>query len=385
MGTDSDNSRLRILHVVPSLDTSRGAGLGASAFELHTQMLREGRDSHLYTAEPGLHRDADPRHLSCPPSYPRNPFFYNPRNGPMLRRLVAQADIVHQHGLYTHLNWCVGEACSRNREFLVYHPHGTLAPWYLRRKRSLKRLVHWLFEDRNFRRTNLWRAVSDDEAQAIRGLIPDAKTVTVPNGIFPERFPDRAKHPDKSSFPELDPNHRWLLFFGRISQVKGIDLLLEAWKGLSKFHADWQLVIAGPDGEGYLRDARRRASALSPSGRPHFMDPLRGEEKVQMLNAADLFVLPSRAEGFSVAALEAMAAGNPVVLSEECNFPEVTSQGVGWLCRTDIASVRDTLATALSESTETLQRRGSHARSFVAERYAWRRVSETLCQATASL
>ena len=374
--------RLRTLHVVPSIDLQRGAGLGASAFTLHKQMLEEGFDSQLYTLETGANGYLTERDIVCPPAFSNNPFFFNPGSFELLNKLIANVDVVHQHGLYTHLNWCVGKCCATQKKLLVCHPHGTLAPWYLRRRRLQKRIVHWLFENRNFARTDLWRAVTVVEAKEIRAFVPKAKIVVVPNGIRAEDFPSHADSNDKSFFHGLDSTRRWLLFFGRVVAVKGVDILISAWEALPQFHDRWQLVIAGPDCEGYLREAQRQISRFSASAMPVFTGPLHAENKLRMLNAADLFILPSRAEGFSVAALEAMAARKPVILSQACNFPEIELQAAGWICRAEIEGIRNVLTEALQQSDADLKHRGELARSLIERKYTWRRAVELLNQAT---
>ena len=246
-------------------------------------------------------------------------------------------------------------------------------------------MVHYLFEDQNFRRARLWRATTEQEAGEIKNFAPRANIVVVPNGIRPEDFPERADLEDKTFFKDIDSTRRWLLFFGRVAPVKGIELLIAAWAGLPQFHDAWHLVIVGPDSEGYLCEVKRRASALCRPALPQFVSGLDGENKLRMLNAADLFILPSRAEGFSVAALEAMAARKPVILSETCNFPEVQSKGIGWICQTEVGSIRSALCQGLGESEADLKERGVLARSLVERNYTWKRVSEILITAVQSL
>ena len=373
---------MKTLHVVPSIDVERGAGLGASALALHRQMLEDGFKSRLLTT--GI-LSYHPPGVETLPLAVQNPFFYDPRNRHRLDSETNASDIIQQHGLYTHLNWCVGEVSAARHKPLVYHPQGTLSPWYLRRRRLLKKAVHVVFEDRNFRRVPLWRATTEQEVSEIRSFVPQAKIVVVPNGIHPEDFPDRPDLNDKTFFKDLDSTRRWLLFLGRLSPVKGIDLLIAAWAGLSQYHGDWQLVIVGPDTEGYRHKVSQQASAFSSKAMPRFTRRLLGEEKLRMLNASDLFILPSRAEGFSVAVLEAMATRKPVILSDACNFREVQSEGAGWICRGEVDSVRSALLQALGETELALKERGTIARSLVMRKYTWQTVSGILNEAVRSL
>ncbi len=97
---------------------------------------------------------------------------------------------------------------------------------------------------------------------------------------------------------------------------------------------------------------------------------LSGEAKLAALNAADVFVLPSRSEGFSVAVLEALAAGCPVIVTEACNFPQVTKAGVGKVIPAGVEPLRQALAEMLSDD-EQRRSMGVRARKFVEDEFDW--------------
>ena len=137
-----------LLHTVPSIDVADGGGLGGAALALHQQLLADGANSHLVTT--GRRGRNDGPGITALRLARRNPFFYDPRSRAVIDAAVRKADVVHAHGLYSHLNWCVGDSCARWGKPLVCHPQGTLAPWYLRKRWLAKKVVHRLFEDRNF-------------------------------------------------------------------------------------------------------------------------------------------------------------------------------------------------------------------------------------------
>lgn len=140
------------------------------------------------------------------------------------------------------------------------------------------------------------------------GLSPD-KMITVLNGIV-----DRAPPPH----PEPRAKRR-LLFIGRLDRQKGIDVLLQA---IGEMPDRFELRIAG-------------SAVVSPADKAAFEGAhvtLLGwcnEEQIQgELARCDLLVVPSRWEGFGLAALEAMRAGRAVVASAVGGLPEVVEGGV---------------------------------------------------------
>ncbi|NDU77034.1 glycosyltransferase [Actinomadura sp. DSM 109109] len=96
---------------------------------------------------------------------------------------------------------------------------------------------------------------------------------------------------------------------GRLSYEKGVDLLLEAWERVTARHPGWRLHVYGngPD----EADLRARAAAAGLSGSVEFRGVVSDVEEA--LVEASVFALPSRAEGFPMSVLEAMAYGLPAV------------------------------------------------------------------------
>ena len=120
----------------------------------------------------------------------------------------------------------------------------------------------------------------------------------------------------------VPPDVPVIAVIGRLSEQKGHAYLLDALAGtaaLDRVHA----VFAG---DGNLRDSlRARASALGLSSRVHLVGVRR--DVGNLLNAIDVFVLPSLWEGLPLALLLAMGAGVPVVATTVSGVPEVVESG----------------------------------------------------------
>ncbi len=121
----------------------------------------------------------------------------------------------------------------------------------------------------------------------------------------------------------LDPNKKVFLFVGRVDAEKRIDVLLRAMKRLQR--DDIQLGVAG-DGAA-LRDLRGQARRLGLGDRVKFTGFIPNEDLPSLLNSIDVFTMPSDAELLSIASLEAMACGRPVLLANAIALPELVTQG----------------------------------------------------------
>jgi glycosyltransferase involved in cell wall biosynthesis len=371
----------RHLHFVQSTETLQGGGLGRAALQLSVELERAGRNSKLVTTRAGEDRLTDAV-LAFGRKGPERAFFA-PGLWRQRKHLVAQADFVHGHGFYVGTNWLIGSEAGRQGKPLVYHPHGMFEPWILGRSQFKKRVAHWLFEDRNFRNTRLWRALTQKEADQIRGLGIRAPIVVGANGVSPADFDEvlrlrPALHATRRS--------RNLLFLARLHPKKGLDWLVTAWAAQpATLRADWRIVVAGPDELGHRREIEQQVEAAGLAASFQFIGAVDGPDKMRALAEADAFILPSRSEGFSVAILEAMVCGLPVIATEACNFPEVQRAGGGWCVETSVAGITAALRELLNTDEKALAQRGAQARSLVLNLYTWPAITAKISAACAAI
>ena len=149
------------------------------------------------------------------------------------------------------------------------------------------------------------QAISDEIEQDLLGIgILKARIIRNPNGIDFDRIPGMAARPDPEarSLLGLPIDSKVVLYLGRFAVYKGVDDLIAAWRAL------------GPDCGHLLLVG---ATALEPAPAILQSDDIRihlwTSDSGVFLRAADVFVLPSHAEGMSNALLEAMASGLPCI------------------------------------------------------------------------
>jgi glycosyltransferase involved in cell wall biosynthesis len=155
---------------------------------------------------------------------------------------------------------------------------------------------------------------------------------------------DGTRRRRKSSFSRLPV----LLCVASLTARKGQDVLLRALAGLRRFA--WRLLLVGP-----VRDAafagllRRLARGLRINDRVCFRGVVGSAELARLYRAADLFVLPSRHEGFGIAIAEAIACGLPVIASDVGGIPEaVAGARFRLVPPSDVAALAAALRSALS-------------------------------------
>ena len=122
----------------------------------------------------------------------------------------------------------------------------------------------------------------------------------------------------------IDPHWTIFLFVGRVDHEKRLDILLHALSQLNR--DDIQLVIAGHGAE--RQKLEILAKELELGERVLFAGFVPREELPALLNSVDIFTMPSEAELLSIATLEAMACGRPVLLANAVALPELVTVGV---------------------------------------------------------
>ena len=177
-------------------------------------------------------------------------------------------------------------------------------------------------------------------------------THILPNSIHAELYGIRPKNQELMTRFGLD-GKRVLLTLGRVvaaERYKGFDEVLEVLPDVAQVHEDIAYVIAG--GGNDLPRLERKTVTLGVRQRVVFTDLVREEEKADLYNLADVYVMPSRGEGFGFVFLEAMACGVPVIGSRLDGGREALRGGMlGRLVdSTNPAEVRVALLDALAEN-----------------------------------
>jgi glycosyltransferase involved in cell wall biosynthesis len=261
------------------------------------------------------------------------------RLGP-LANAVGRADIVHCYGLYNLLcPWAFRFAWKAHRP-CVLEPVGMFKPQL--RSVAWKWLYHRLFTHRMFRQSACVIAASPAEADTMKGYVPAEKLVVRRNGIDLEAFESLPAGAGFRQRFDLRAEEKIVLFLGRISRIKNLHMLVEAF-GMARLDG-WRLVLAGPVLEpDYAGTLGRRIDELQLKGPVLMTGPLYGADKLAALAAADLVVLPSVSESFGNAAAEAAAAGVPVLVTEGCGIAPIIHGRAGLAVRCQTEALADGL------------------------------------------
>ena len=304
---------------------------------------------------------------------------YSPTLSAFLNERLAAGgcDLVYIHETWHYGSYAAAHAAIRHGVPYVQVFHGALDPWRMRQKGFRKHAYARALQKRLANSAAALHILTRAEKARAAELGFAAPSFVIPNGVdsdWMDALPDTSNFLGR--FARLN-GKRVILFLGRVHPMKGLDILARGFSIVASRIEDAVLLVAGPD-EGGTRSAIE--SILRESGvldRAVFTGLLTGNDKAAALACADVFVLSSHSEGFSNAVLEAMATGLPVVISEQCHFPEVAEHDAGFVVETSAAPVADAISALLLDE-ERRVRMGRNGRALVAARYTWDAVAQSV-------
>jgi glycosyltransferase involved in cell wall biosynthesis len=322
---------VRILHVTPSFYPAWAyGGVTRCTYELCRALAQRGEAVTVWTTDVLdasariKERDATVdgiqvrhfRNLSNHLAYHRQ--LYLPRGLWMhARRHVRDFDLVHLHAHRHVLNTIVAAAVRRAGIPYVLSGHGTVQP--IERYVLMKQVVDALGGRALLQRADACVAVAGAEVAHFRALGVDTQRVQViPNGL---RLDDYARIPPRGTFrlQHAIGDAPLILFVGKITPRKGVDVLLRA---LARLTADVHLVIAG----NFMMPAepiRQLARTLGVDARVRFVGFLPDEQKLAAYADADVVAYPSVHEIFGLVPFESLMCGTPVVVCDDSGCGEV--------------------------------------------------------------
>jgi glycosyltransferase involved in cell wall biosynthesis len=180
-----------------------------------------------------------------------------------------------------------------------------------------KKIYLELFARRYVDRAAAIQCTDPSEAEAVAKLMFRPPIFVVPNAIRASYFNTRQTRGNLRTQLGIPDGADILIFLGRITHIKRPDIAVDVLAAAQLHGREIHLVIVGPDEEGLMHQLQVQAQNLRCDDKLHFTGLLGREGVVSALADADLLLMPSEiTENFGIAALEALATGVPILVSE---------------------------------------------------------------------
>lgn len=361
---------MKIIQVSPYFYPHIG-GVESHVFELSRYLVKRGHEVVVLTSryEKGLREEESIRGIRVKRVKPVFIAFLTPVMPAIKKEIAVEGgDVIHSHSPPPLSAYYAGKAAKKMKipHVLTYHcdlelpfPGGKYMVNLYRKsigKATLKRT------DRLIATTESYAATSRDIWKKEPAVIPNAVDEKVFNpGVSGKRV--RERH-------HIDGNI--VLYVGRLVFHKGIEYLIESAK-----YVDATFLIVGSGDK--KKELKRFASKMGVGKKVKFVGRVSERELPEYYAAADIFVLPSvsRLEAFGIVALEAMATGKPVIVSDIPGVNEVIEDGVQGIRAKpmDARDISEKINRLLGDR-ELRMKIGAAGRKLVEEKYTWNKVVE---------
>ena len=298
-------------------------------------------------------------------------YLYLPLLQKVLSKRIREFDLVHTHMPFVYPTQAVARMGIKHNIPVFYHQHGVFAPNYLRFRGLKKHLYISLVEKPIMQKAAFLIALTEAEIRSYRDLGVTTPCRIVPNGIDVNLYCQKTEPEfmvkDEFFIRESDTV---ILFLARLHTIKGADFLLDVFLQLFNKYPNIKLILAGPDQHNIRAQLRIKVSLAGANNSVCVPGMVTGELKHKLLARADLFCLPSLAEGFSISILEAMASATPVLITPECNFSNLEMRSAGWVVERDQQKWVKKVSYLIENRSE-LASAGENALDLVKKCYTW--------------
>ncbi|GAB3764272.1 glycosyltransferase [Spirosoma pomorum] len=292
--------------------------------------------------------------------YTRNPHFYVP-----LRHIwhgwktIIQIEVIHINSLFYPSSLVFALLAKLYRKRIVWTPHGELSPVALQfsaiRKQVVLRLIRQLCQGVMF------HATSAEEVAQIHQHLGEAVTV--------QEIANMMELPEPVN--SLSENRKpYLLFIGRLHPIKAIDRLIAALVQSERFQGSgYQLIIAGPDTNGYQQELAGQVERFGLTDKVVFLGGVEGVRKETLYAQARATILPSHAENFGNVVMESLAQGTPVIASTGTPWQLLETEQAGSWVTNDPETLGKTIDTYLAMPDNQYQAYRNRAQLLARERF----------------
>lgn len=386
---------MKILHVIPSVASVRG-GPSQAVIQMVRALRSQGVDAEIATTN-----DNGKDLLDVPlnqlteelSEYGNVPIRFFARFSPnfnavrefafswdltiWLWRNIAKYDLVHVHAIFSYAS-TIAMAIARFKKIpYINRPLGQLCTWSLQQSKLRKQTYLNIIECQNLLHSKSLHFTADQEKAEFEQLGLDIPSFVLPHGVDTPNLIINAQAQVREILKITD-DRPIILFLSRIHPKKGLEYLISALADLQAYK--FTLAIAGDGEPEYVHKIKDLLEINNLSDRTHWLGFVKGETKNLYLQGADLFALTSHSENFGIAAIEALAAGTPVLITDGVAIaPMVKQQDCGYVTTLDIEAIKISLQSFLeSFSPEQTSQNRSRLQQVINQNYSWQSISDRL-------
>lgn len=245
-----------------------------------------------------------------------------------LRSEIGAADVVHLHTPWDQTNRTIGRLCESTNTPYIVSIHGMLDDWSMS-QRGMKKRIYLAYAGRRLlERAAFVHCTAGAELEQSKVWYPRGRGRVVPLVFDIEPYRNLPGPELARDAFGIDANTPIVLFLSRIHIKKGVHVLVKAADHLRNAGVDCQTLIAGTGDATYDAAIRSQIDAMKLTEHVRMLGMVKGDTKVSLYQAADVFALPTSQENFGFVLPEALACGTPAITTKGVDiWPELEGSG----------------------------------------------------------
>lgn len=256
---------------------------------------------------------------------------------------------------------------------ILLSPRGQFGGWCFENGSNFKNL--WLsLLIKPFKESITWHATAKKEKEDIALIFKNSKVEVIPNGIEYELFQKSTvleKNEYLTKFTQAKMSVQQIIVsMGRLQKVKGFDILIDSFTMILKEYPNAKLLIAGDD-EGEKQNLLKQIKQLGLERKAFLVGVVNGQDKIDFLANADLFVLPSHSENFGNVFVESLAAGTPIIASRGTPWSEVEEADCGKWVNNSVIETANAMLEMLRKDRKKMRENSKK----LAKKYDWKNIA----------
>lgn len=391
---------MKVLHVIPSVAAVRG-GPSQAVIEMVRGLRSQDIDAEIVTTN-----DNGKDLLDVPlyeltdrlEEYANVPIRFFPRFSPNINAVrefafsgalttwlwqhVTEYDLVHVHAIFSYVS-TIAMAIARIKNVpYITRPLGQLCEWSLQQSKLRKQIYLNVIERSNLLHSKSLHFTAEQEKIEFNQLGLNIPNFILPHGVYvPTPILDAKTQVRK--ILHITDQRPIILFMSRIHPKKGLEYLILALSKLKEYN--FVLVIAGSGAPDYVNQIKDLLKTHDICDRTHMIGFVRSETKNLYLQGADIFALTSHSENFGIAAIEALAAGTPVLITDGVAIaPMVKEQAIGYVTKLEVGAIASIIQ-EFFDHPDIARQKGDRATLYIAEHYSWAKITRRLMAAYENL
>ena len=283
------------------------------------------------------------------------------------------SDVIHTQSIFSTATPIALFYAKLLKKPVLLSPRGQFGRWCLDKGSGFKQnWLDWLIKP--YASKIVWHATAEQEKDEIQMIFPDAEVVVIPNGIEYNKFQESStlsKQAYMKQFTDSDLEaDKIIVSMGRLQKKKGFDILIYSFYKVLEQYPNAKLFIAGKD-EGERDNLLKQVVDLRLEGKVFLTGAINGQDKIDFLANADLFVLPSHNENFGNVYVESLAAGTPIVAGKQTPWSEVEDANCGKWVNNSAEETTNAMLEMLKKDGEVMRMNAT----ALAKKYDWKNIA----------